>query len=92
MGSFDPRRVSPIAHGQQGASYIERLLRSRGAPSICHIMSENVDLDGRDLPLAEALGEIVGWGAPSLLSCLPGRLAYYGGEELNERYLLERPP
>jgi hypothetical protein len=90
VDSFDPRCVRTIPPGQQGAADIERLLRSRGAPSTCHAMSENGEVDGRDLPLADALAEIVGWGASSLLSCLPGRLAYFEGEEPNERYLLER--
>lgn len=90
VDSFDPRCVRPVPSGLQGTGDIELLLRSRGAPSTCHVMSENGALDGRKLPLAEALAEIVGWGASSLLSCRPGRLAYFEGEEPGERYLLER--
>jgi hypothetical protein len=90
VGSFDARYVSPIPSHQQNAIDIERLLTARGAPSSCHVMSEDRRLDGRDMPLAAALAEIVGWGAPSLVSSLPGRLAYFEGDEPNERYLLQR--
>ena len=66
------------------------LLRSHGAPTECYLISESSDLDGRALPLEEALGEIIGRGMGTLVSCIPGRLAYFEGESPGERYLLER--
>lgn len=48
-------------------------------------MSENATLDGREVSLTEALRETVGSGMGTLLSCIPGRLGYYEGEEPNER-------
>jgi hypothetical protein len=69
---------------------IRQLLEARGAPGTCHLFSEDPDLDGVTLPLSEALEAIVGRGVGTLVSCLPGRLGYYEGEEPGERYILER--
>jgi hypothetical protein len=54
-------------------------------------MSASSDLDGQETDLRPALKEIVGWYDGTFLSCLPGRLGYFEGEEPNERYILERP-
>ncbi len=66
-------------------------LRSRGAPARCHVVSDFEAIDGRQLPLAEAIAqaEWAQWG--TLLSCLHGRLAYYFDESGARRLLLERP-
>jgi len=34
---------------------------------------------------------VVGWHDGTFISCIPGKLAYFEGEGLNERYILERP-
>jgi hypothetical protein len=44
-----------------------------------------------DLELSYALEEIVGLAPGTLVSCLPGKLAYYERDEKNGRYLLTRP-
>jgi hypothetical protein len=54
------------------------------------VLSENTDLDGRELPLEGALQLVVGYQMASFLSCLAGRLVYYEGEGINERYFLQR--
>lgn len=87
---LDPRFTHLISSSEQSPDHIERLLRKKGAPDRCHVISENVAIDGREMPLSEALQEIVGNGMGTLVSCIPGRLGYYEAEEPNERYLLER--
>jgi len=71
-------------------SSAESLLRSRGAPSTCHAISDCDSIDGLDLPLDEALEKIRfgGWG--TLLVCIPGRLAYYYDEQGDREFILER--
>ena len=66
------------------------LLRSRGAPGTCYVFSCTGAIDGRMLPLAEAIfaAEAGGWG--TIISCIPGRLAYYYDECGERRMLLER--
>jgi hypothetical protein len=86
---LDPRFAmrAPEPHS---SSSVLRLLRSRGAPAECYVVSEDPDLDGRILPLAAALDAVVGMGMGTLLSCIPGRLGYFEGETPSERYVLER--
>ena len=64
------------------------LLRSKGAPNDCHIISNVPELDGRDMPLAQAveMADLGRWG--TLIGCIPGRLAYYHGEDGEARLLL----
>lgn len=66
-------------------------LRKRGAPVLCHVMSSIGELDGATLPLVAALEMIErgGWG--TIVSCLPGNLAYYYDECGYRRLILERP-
>jgi hypothetical protein len=42
------------------------------------------------LPLHDALLAIVGRGSGALVSCIPGRLGYYEGEERAARVILRR--
>ncbi|SHF14130.1 hypothetical protein SAMN05444392_10892 [Seinonella peptonophila] len=39
------------------------------------------EIDGRHLPIREALDKVVGFGMPSLVSCIPDRLAYLECEQ-----------
>jgi hypothetical protein len=87
---LDPRYAHRIPPGAQQTDTIAADLRQRGAPSDCYVMSELRTLDSKTLPLSEALDAIVGYGMGSFISCLPGKLAYFEGEEPGERYILER--
>jgi hypothetical protein len=89
---LDPRYLVPIPHAERPAKNIAALLATRGAPSFCHVISTNSDLDGRDINLVEVLEQVVGFGGGTLISCIPGRLGYFEGESPNERFILERPP
>ena len=85
---LDPRYATEIASGTD----VVALLRKRGAPELCHVISDVAELDGREMPLREAIDETEShmWG--TLIGCLPGRLAYYYGEAGEQRLLLERAP
>jgi hypothetical protein len=63
-------------------------LKSKGAPDTCLALSEDDDLNGNELSLADALQTIVGREIGAFLSCLPGKLACFEDEE--ERWILER--
>ena len=91
LRDLDPRFAERIPPAQQRPSEIAALLEQRGAPRDCYVISEfGSDIDGKTMPLREALDTIVGFGMGTLISCLPGRLAYFEGEEAGERYILER--
>jgi hypothetical protein len=86
---LDPRCMTRVSPSAQTASGIEVLLRSRGAGRECHAISSDRTVDGRTLPLTQALALVVGRGQGTVLSCIPGRLAYYEAEDPGERYVLE---
>jgi hypothetical protein len=60
---------------------IAKLLKQNGAGYLCYAMSWNGDIDGRHLPLAEALEAAVGYGFPSFILCIPNKLAYFEAEQ-----------
>ena len=85
---LDMRWAVTILSKKQHTSSILALLKSKGAPDTCYAISEDDELDGNEIPLAEALEAIVGRGIGTFLSCLPGTLAYFEDEDC--RWILER--
>jgi hypothetical protein len=85
---LDMRHAVQILPRQQHAADIFQLLRLKGAPETCYALSEDSELDGKEIPLSEALKEVVGCGMGTFLSCLAGRLAYF--EDEDGRWILER--
>ena len=85
---IDERYATPVPSNAD----VFALLKARGAPVTCYVLSATAALDARELPLAEAVAELErgGWG--TIISCLPGRLAYYYDECGERRLLLERGP
>jgi hypothetical protein len=69
---------------------IEALLRARGAPGTCFVISSAPELDGREMPLAEALAAISGSPEGAFVSCIPGRLGYYEYEDVKSAFILRR--
>jgi hypothetical protein len=69
---------------------VAALLRSHGAPATCYVLSCTDAIDGEVMPLDEAVSaaEMGGWG--TIISCIPGRLAYYYDECGARQMLLER--
>ena len=75
-------------------TYIYDLLMMNGAGKMCYSLSYNAEIDGKELPLLETLEHAVGFGFPSIISCVPGELAYFEAEQgfgSPPRYLLMRP-
>jgi hypothetical protein len=74
----------------QSTAVILEMLQQRGAPEQCYVVSQSAALDARTLPLEQALGSIIGMSPGTLISCIPGRLGYFEGEDRGERFILER--
>lgn len=87
---LDPRYAHLIPSSHHSRKDVEATLRSKGAPGLCYVMSEWREIDGRTMPLTEALTQVVGRGMGTFLSCVPGLLAYFESEEAGDRYILER--
>lgn len=85
---FDPQYRISISSSKLSADKIARELERRHSPRIVFAISEDPALDQKEMPLGEALERIVGSGMGTILSCLPGRLAFVETED--ERFILER--
>lgn len=72
---------------------IAQLLEKYGATKSCYSISWSDSIDGKDLPLSTALNEAVGYGMPSIVSCIPGELSYFEAEQSYgppPRFILKR--
>ena len=87
---FDPKFAVQVPPTEQSAELVYAKLRDLGALEHCHVIATGTDLDGRQLHLREALGNVVGMGDGVVLSCIPGKLAYYESEDVNGRFILSR--
>jgi hypothetical protein len=85
---LDPRWIVPIQPSSQHAENIYQVLREKGASKVCYGFSEWDEVDGKTLPLLDALKSVVGQGMGTFLSCVAGRLAYFEDEDM--RCILER--
>ncbi len=85
---FDPKYRLSIPSNSLFVDNIAFELQKRQSPNIVFAISEDPALDQKELPLLEALQQIVGRGMGTILSCIPGRLAFVETED--ERFILER--
>ena len=85
---FDPQYRLPIPSNRLFVNNIARELNKRHSPKIVFAISEDPALDQKKVPLVQALEQIVGRGMGTILSCIPGRLAFVETED--ERFILER--
>src|SRR5882724_3995143 len=58
-----------VPAAQQHAKAILKLLKQRGAPDLCYVISADCDIDNRELPLEKALDEAVGMNMGTFISC-----------------------
>jgi hypothetical protein len=88
FADFDPRYRVRIPSNKLFVHNVATELYRRHSPSVVSAISEDPKLDQKELPLIEALERIVGSGMGTVLSCIPGRLAFVETED--ERFILER--
>ncbi|MBE9155238.1 hypothetical protein IQ265_00040 [Nodosilinea sp. LEGE 06152] len=84
---IDPSYIIPIPAKLQSSRSIEILLKEKGSPEMCYVISENGKIDGALMRINEALDSVLGRGMATFLSCLPGELIYYEGDEIGRRFL-----
>lgn len=87
---LDPRSRQHLTGSDTFSRPVETILRGLGAPPTCYVIAANSDLDGREMPLAEALDAIIGMGDGAFVSCIPGRLGYFEYEDMKSSYLLSK--
>ena len=87
---YMPGFATEVPGSQDFPSELEKLLKAKGAGPTCHVIVNGLKADGRELPLREALNLICMHASGAILSCLPGRLAYYKPESPGAGLILER--
>ena len=85
---LDPRLAHRIPGNQSNPASLQKLLAAKGAGPKCWVISENRELDGREMDLEAALKETIGYQMGTFISCLPGKLAYF--EDEDGRFVLQR--
>ena len=86
---LDERYKRDLPKGLNRWEMVADLLSHRGAPRTCYVISEDRALDGATMELTVALNAVYGRGMGTIVSCVPGKLAYYEGEYADESCILE---
>jgi hypothetical protein len=74
--------VSPPALSADAErAWVLHELRSSGAPERCYLVCEHPALDGQRLTLSDGLDRVLGQGIGTLISCVPGQLGFFEGED-----------
>lgn len=78
---------SPCSKSQSFTDILSFLI-SKNAPEICYCISESSKYDQKELPLSVALKELYNSGIAFIISCIPGRLAYFESEDSSQKIVL----
>ncbi len=88
---FDPKYAVLVPYEFRATAKTAQLLRTRGAGATCRVIADTLDADRLDLPLQEALARIIAHDFGSVLCCLPGQIAFYKPEAVEQAwYIFER--
>jgi hypothetical protein len=85
---LNPKFAYSVPGSQTNPAALQRLLVAKGAGPNCWVISENRELDGREMDLETALKETIGYQMGTFISCVPGKLAYF--EDEDGRFILQR--
>ncbi|HEY0012343.1 MAG TPA: hypothetical protein VGB79_05765 [Allosphingosinicella sp.] len=88
--TLDLRYAHRLEGGQASACSVAETLRDHGAPATCDLVSADAALDGREMPLSDAVEAVSGSFHGGFVSCIPGTLGYFEHEDVKSAYLLRR--
>jgi hypothetical protein len=87
--TLDPRYMQSVAN--RTAETIVQQLEEYGATGTCYLVSNDLHgLDGKTMSLPD--GILSAYNSPSgtMVSCIAGQLAYFDGEDENDRWIIRR--
>lgn len=91
LRDLEEKYSKEVPPNHQWAEDIYKMLKEKGSPDVCYVISTNKELDGRELSLVDVLDEIVGTCHDgTFISCIAGKLGYYEGESMGARYIFEK--
>ncbi len=86
---LDERYAHPITPKMaHTAAELVALLRGKGAGKTTWVISQYAAIDGREMNLEAAMDEVWGRQCGTILSCIPGKLAFFKDEEMHSERLL----
>ncbi len=74
----------------QMLSTILKILKSHNAKNTCQLIFESKIINNEEMELEDALKKFFGQSSGIIISCIPGKLAYYEGEDTDERYIIKK--
>lgn len=92
-GDFNEKRIMWLPRDPRSNTRnaeIADILRQNGSPEIVYVLSCSCPADGKMMPLIQAMNETTASGWGTIISCIPGKLAYYYDEEGERRAILQR--
>ena len=89
---FEPAFMVPFAPAHESADRLVAELQRYGAPDSCYVISVDPNLDGITDRLSAIIPRVYARIEGTIVSCIPGRLAYYEGEPPDNRFILTRTP
>ncbi len=91
LRDLEEKYATEVPPNEQWAENIYEMLKAKGSPNICYIISTDKEFDGKELPLTDVLGEIVGaCNDGTFISRIAGKLGYYEGESIGARFIFEK--
>ncbi len=81
--------IKHIPDNIQTGEEILKIFNRHRIDNLCYLISEHASFDGHMMTVNDAVNNIVGNGISTIISCIPGKLAYYEGEGFNNRFFLE---
>ena len=86
---YDASLATELSSAESNPENLERLLRSKGAGNMCHLIGDQLELDGQEITLAEGLEAVKSHDFGAVALCAPG-LAYYKSEAPSNGVILEK--
>lgn len=81
-----------LKNDEAKAENLYLMLKKYGASDICYTICENSKYDYQEVNLKEVLSKILNRDFGIIISCIPGKLAYYQGEDVLCKILLIQEP
>jgi hypothetical protein len=73
------------------AEEIVALLRRKGAGSRAWVISEWSELDAQEIALEDVVHRVWGGDMGTIVSCIPGKLGFFRGEDMKSELVLDHP-
>lgn len=89
-GILDESCSLPVLPPRATAGQVADLVRAHGAPEDCYVFSNCKKIDGHFMSLDDALQQVCGIGLGTVISLIPGRLAFFEGELYPDQHVLVR--